>query len=252
MAALRGAGGRTCRRTNFRGADLRYASLVKCRLEGARLVDVQVYGASTWAVTTDESTEQDLVVVRNRRTAPLRTNDLHTAQLLALMLDGSGVRQVLDTVTSKLVLLLGSFAPAEKSVLDALRADLQRLGYVAVLFDFERPSARDYAETVVVLAGLSRFVVADFTNAKEVRSEILDVRRQYRFVPVVPIARSGIELPLTLINSLTLEDIDLLVRYDDVDDLLQKLPADVVVPAESHADQIAVSLARAQQRLRGV
>jgi hypothetical protein len=155
-------------------------------------------------------------------------------------------------VASKLVLILGSFAEAEKSVLDSLREELQRHGYVAVTFDFERPSALDYAETVTVLAGLSRFVVADFTNAREVRSEILQVRRQYPRVPVIPIARTGAQLPLaTMVNAFP-EEPSLLVRYDDVADLLRKLKKSVLDVAERRAEQIAETLARAEQQLRRI
>jgi len=57
-------------------------------------------------------------------------------------LRGAGVRRVLDSVSSKLVLILGSFAPDEKRVLDALRERLEHSRYVAVTFDFERPPNR--------------------------------------------------------------------------------------------------------------
>jgi len=40
---------------------------------------------------------------------------------------------------------------------DALRESLRGHGYVGVTFDFARPATLDYAETVTVLAGLSRF-----------------------------------------------------------------------------------------------
>jgi hypothetical protein len=166
------------------------------------------------------------------------------------MLDGGGVRHVFDSVTSKLVLLLGSFGPTEKPVLDALRGALQSRGYVAVTFDFERPAARDYAETVAVLAGLSRFVVADFTNAKEVRAEVSQTRQQYRRVPIIPIVAHGARLPDTALDYLDAEDVGLLVQYASVDDLLHKLDASVIEPAESRARRVAEALARAAEALR--
>lgn len=246
--------GAYCRNTDFSGADLRYASMVETRLNGANLSDVHVFGISAWGVETDANTRQDLIVGldQDEREAPLRAHDLHTAQLLGLMLDGAGVRAVLDSVASKLVLILGSFSPAEKPVLDALRSSLQSHGYVAVEFDFERPSERDYAETVLTLAGLSRFVVADFTNAKEVRAEVSQARRQYMRVPILPIAREGASLPITMINTFTAEELQLLVRYGDIDDLLQKIQPSIIRPAEERVRRIAESLSRSEAILRAL
>jgi uncharacterized protein YjbI with pentapeptide repeats len=240
-----------CARTNFRGADLRHASMVETDLRGANLSDVHVFGISAWSTRTDADTRQDLIVGDGAANdAPLRAHDLHTAQLLALMLDGIGVRQVFDSVTSKLVLVLGSFSPGEKPVLDALRLALLSRGYVAVTFDFERPSSRDYAETVLSLVGMSRFVIADFTNAKEVRAEVAQAHRQYRRVPIVPIVRQGEPLPVTMANSFSDQDLDLLVRYKDVDHLVETLDESVIDPAEALASRIAASIARSEAILR--
>ena len=41
--------------------------------------------------------------------------------------------------------------------LDAIRAELRGHGYCPVLFDFEKPTNRDYIETVCTLAHMSRF-----------------------------------------------------------------------------------------------
>jgi len=249
LAVLEGA---RCRGTDFTGADLRYASLVDSDLRGAQLLGCHVYGISAWDVQTDEITRQDLLVTRAAdEPATLRADDLLTAQLLALMLGGAGVRTVLDSVTSSLVLVLGSFAPSDKPVLDAVRTALQHRGHVAVVFDFDRPAARDYAETVVVLAGLSRFVVADFTSAKEVRSEVLSARRLYPRVPVIPIARAGVQLPITMASAFGDDELADLVRYDDVEDLVARLQDEVIAPAEARAERIAAGIARAEALLSG-
>jgi len=249
LAVLEGA---RCQGANFDGADLRYASLVNSDLRGARLVDTHVYGISAWDLKTDEHTRQDLLIARTTDEAvTLRAHDLLTAQLLALMLGGAGVRTVLDSVTSSLVLVLGSFAPSDKAVLDAVRMALQQRGHVAVVFDFDRPAARDYAETVVVLAGLSRFVIADFTSAKEVRSEVLQARRLYPRVPIIPIARAGVQLPITMASAFGDDELADLMRYADVDDLVARLQDEVIAPAEARADRIAADIARAEALPRG-
>jgi uncharacterized protein YjbI with pentapeptide repeats len=238
-----------CRRTDFVRADLRYASMVETDLRGANLDDVAVYGLSAWKIKTDASTYQDLIVGAPKSRA-LRVQDLHTAQFLALMLDDTGIRSIFHSVTSKLVLVLGSFSPIEKTVLDGLRSALRQRGYVAVTFDFERPAERDFAETVAILAGLSRFVIADFTDAKEVRAEVLLARSQFRRVPIVPIARVGAKLPITMINYFSEQELRQLVRYDDLNDLLLKLQPDVIDPAEARASSIAEYIAKSEDILR--
>ena len=213
------------------------------------------FGVSAWGVQTDERTRQDLIVsMRNDvKESPLRAQDLRTAQLLALMLDATGVRTVLDAVSSTLVLILGSFSPEEKPVLDALREGLKRHGYVAVEFDFERSDSRDYAETILTLVGMSRFVVADFTNAKEVRAEVAQARRQYSRVPIIPIAREGAPLPITMVNSFSAEELQgLLVRYLHAADLVLKVQLSIIDAAEAQVRRIEASIAQSEAILRGM
>jgi len=56
--------------------------------------------------------------------------------------------------------------------LDPIRAGLRRLGYLPIVFDFDRPTDRDFSETVMTLAGISRFIIADITKPKSVPLEL--------------------------------------------------------------------------------
>ena len=53
------------------------------------------------------------------------------------------IREVIDTITSKIVLILGRFTEERKAVLDTLRDELRRRDYLPVLFDFVRVQAFD-------------------------------------------------------------------------------------------------------------
>jgi uncharacterized protein YjbI with pentapeptide repeats len=244
-----------CERTVFAGADMRFVAMVRANMKGADLTGVHVFGISAWNTLTDADTRQDLIIGMGEKPgdAPLRAHDLQTAQLLALMLDGSGVRRVLDSVNSKLVLILGSFGPEEKPALDALRRELQAQGYVAIMFDFERPPERDYAEAVLTIAGMSRFIVADFSNAKEVRAEVAQAHSQYKRVPIIPIARTGATLPITTLTNVFLPDeLRGLVRYDDLADLSAKIRPAIIDPAEARVAQIAATIAASEALVRGL
>ena len=44
--------------------------------------------------------------------------------------------------------------------------ELRKRGYLPVVFDFRKPSNRDFTETVSTSAHMSKFVIADLTDAK--------------------------------------------------------------------------------------
>jgi hypothetical protein len=70
------------------------------------------------------------------------------------------------------VLILGRFSEERKIVLDAIRDELCKHNYLPILFDFSPSPNRDTVETVRTLAGMSRFIIADLTDAKSVLQEL--------------------------------------------------------------------------------
>lgn len=78
-----------------------------------------------------------------RYEAAITVDDIEIGQLIFLMLNDSRIRNVIDSITSKVVLILGCFTPERKPVLDAIRDELRKRDYLPVLFDFEKPFNRD-------------------------------------------------------------------------------------------------------------
>jgi hypothetical protein len=74
------------------------------------------------------------------------------AQFIYLLLHNQKIRDVIDTITSKAVLILGRFTDQRKAVLDALREELRKRNYLPILFDCSVPATRDITETVSLLA----------------------------------------------------------------------------------------------------
>jgi hypothetical protein len=85
------------------------------------------------------------------------------------------IRSVIDTITSKVVLILGSFTPERKVVLDAIRDELRKRDYLSVLFDFEKPAKKDLTGTISTLANMARFIIADLTDPSSVPHELATV-----------------------------------------------------------------------------
>lgn len=55
----------------------------------------------------------------------ITTDDIEVAQFLYLLIHNEKLRKVIDTITSKVVLILGRFTPERKAVLDALRDEVR-------------------------------------------------------------------------------------------------------------------------------
>src|SRR6266487_1722991 len=153
-------------------ADLRRSSLVDTNLSYATLTNCSVYGISVWNVQTEGAIQDDLVITR--RDEPIITVDnLDLAQFIYLLLNNKKIRDVIDTITSKVVLILGRFTEERKVILDALRDELRKHDYSPVLFDFEKPTSRSITETVRTLAHLARFIIADITDAKSIPQQLI-------------------------------------------------------------------------------
>jgi hypothetical protein len=160
--------------------DLRNANLSNCRIHGISAWDLKVEGA-----------KQDNLVVTPRRDQPRITVDnLEVAQFTYLLLHNEKIRDIIDTITSKVVLILGRFTPERKAVLDTLREELRRRDYLPVLFDFDKPAGMDLTGTVSTLARLARFIVADLTDPSSIPYELATVIPS-TVVPVQPVLLAG-------------------------------------------------------------
>lgn len=168
------------------GANLTSARLVETSFRGTRLERCCVYGIAAWSLDVAGATQLDLVVTAEGAAA-ITVDDLEVAQFVHLLLDNRRLRKCIDTVTSKLVLLLGRFSAARKPALEAIREELRQHDLVPVVFDFDRPARRDITETVSTLAHLARFVVVDLTDPRSVPHELMRIIPGLPSVPVQPV-----------------------------------------------------------------
>ena len=175
---------------NLSKADLRGALLIQANFSGATLTGSSVYGTAVWDIKIDDQTKQQNLVITPGGEAAITVNNLKVAQFIYLLLNNKEIRDVIDTINSKAVLILGRFSEERKRVLDALRDALRNKGFLPIVFDFERPKGRDFTETVKVLAGLSSFVIVDITEPRSVPLELQATVPDY-MIPFVPILQDG-------------------------------------------------------------
>ena len=96
---------------------------------------------------------------------------------------------------------------------------------------FERSKERDFTETIKILAGLLRFVIADITNPKSAPLELQATVPDY-MIPFVPIIQEG-EAPFSMFEDLKGKYSWVLdgLEYNSKDALLSVLDDAVIKPA---------------------
>jgi hypothetical protein len=162
----------------------------------------------------------------------ITVDNLEVGQFIYLLLHNEKIRSVIDTITSKAVLILGRFTPERKAVLDALREELRGHNYLPVLFDFPETESRDLTETVSLLARMARFIIADLTDPSSIPKE-LEAIVPGLAVPVQPLIE-GSARPFAMFKDYWKYDWVLPVyRYQGLETLLAVLAEKVVGPAEA-------------------
>src|SRR3989440_382984 len=173
------------RKADLREADLSQTTLVKTNFCDANLTSCSIYGISAWDIRLEGAKQRDLVITPKDQ--PMITVDnLEVAQFIYLLLHNPKIRDVIDTIAKKAVLILGRFTPERKPVLEALRTALRAKGYVPILFDFDKPSSQDLTETVSTLAHLAKFVIVDLTSPSSAPHEVMAIV-PHCIVPIQPL-----------------------------------------------------------------
>lgn len=198
-------------RANLTGANLQKAILVQTDLEGAILTNARIYGVSAWDLKGVPKDQSNLVITQDthyllynngntQKAGAITVDDLQVAQFIYLLLNRQTLRNVIDTITSKAVLILGRFTPERKLILDAMAGELRKNNLLPIIFDFEKPTDRDFTETIKTLAGISLFIIADITSPKSSPLELQAIVPDYQ-IPLVPVIQAG-EQPFSMLSDL--------------------------------------------------
>jgi uncharacterized protein YjbI with pentapeptide repeats len=229
---------------NLRGANLQSCPLVNANLTDADLTGARVYGVSAWGLKLERAKQQNLVITRTRRVwegedePEITVDNIEVAQFIYLLLHNEKIRDVIDTVGKKAVLLLGRFTDERKAVLDALREELRKRDYIPILFDFAIPATRDITETVSLLARMARFIIADLTDPSSIPKELEAIVPSLA-VPVQPLLE-GSARPYAMFKDYWKYHWVLPVYwYEGLEPLLATLAENVIVPAEEKAQALA-------------
>lgn len=179
--------------TNFEnskliGTNLERSILTQVNFKKATILNCRVYGISAWDNDFADSEQKNLSVNPLERPTIL-VDELEVAQFIYLLVNNKNIKKVFNTITERGVLILGRFSSGGLELLHAIAAKLRDLNYIPIIFDFEKPSARNYTETIKTLAGLSRFIIVDISGPS-VPQELYATVPHFK-IPFVPIVRKG-------------------------------------------------------------
>jgi uncharacterized protein YjbI with pentapeptide repeats len=244
-------------RAKLQRADLRGANLNGAILEGADLSGAHLSGTSSVGIKLDERTQQrdmrlyawgdpleDIGEPPSPQRPHILVQDLEAAYFIHTIAAREHIDEVLAAAADRTVLLLGRFTPKRMRVLESMHARLLDLGYAPVMNDFTQPAGRDTIEVVSVLAGLSRFVIADLTHSKSVplESHVIIPNIMSPFASIVEGTDAGFSMFPALQRKYPW--VMPTVSYRDVDQLVKRLETGIVQPAEALREQLLRSRRR--------
>ncbi|MFZ0918045.1 MAG: pentapeptide repeat-containing protein [Candidatus Udaeobacter sp.] len=234
------------------GANLTSADLTDADLSGTRLVETdftnatitgcRTYGASAWNVTLAGTVQHNLIITKKGEPV-VSVDGLEVGQFIYLILNNTKIRNVIDTITSKGVLILGRFSdPQRKSVLEGLREGLRNFDLLPIAFDFDRPTDKDYTETVQTLAGMSMFVIADLTSPKSTSLELEATVKQFKipYVPIIDISVDPRPFAMLVDSQKSFHWVLPTLKYESKEDLLdgENLKTHILEPAFAKREQL--------------
>jgi uncharacterized protein YjbI with pentapeptide repeats len=223
------------------GADLTGATLVRADIADANLTGCRVYGVSAWELNLNNKTKQQSLIITEEDEPEITVDNIEFAQFVYLLFHHEKIRDVIDTVGKKGVLLLGRFTDDRIAVLERLRTELRKRGYLPIVFNFDKPETKDFTETVRLLAGLSHFVIADVTNPKSAPLELQATVPEI-MVPFLPIIEEG-EEPFSMLVDLWIKHRDWVFEplyYSSLDALVGALDQEIIGPAEVSFGEVVV------------
>jgi hypothetical protein len=231
------------RNATLKGANLQGVQLAQTDLTGADLRDCKVYGMSAWDLEL-AGTNQENLLIRYRPVAEdtgkeveVVVDGLDLAAFMYFTLNNRNIARIIEAASRKWVLILGRFTE-RKHVLEAVAKALKQEQFIPILFDFGRPEQRDLIETIILLAGMSAFIIAEITNPKSTPLELQAIASNYG-VPIFPVIQDQAK-PFGMFSGLRkFRWVFPPLTYKTTDDLMAQLPAKVITPAREEARRLA-------------
>jgi hypothetical protein len=222
-------------KTILSGASFDGATFVNCNLNRVNLVgasfcvreitETVVYGIAAWDLKTCEGMKQSKLVIERTYDLystivadgkiPLMVDDIELAQFVYYLSSHRKLRDTLNVLNTRGVLMLGGFENGGLERLNSIGERLAHHGYMPMTFDFGRPDSLSMTETVITMAGLSKFVIVDLSSGPSVPFELKSIFIAMK-KPLLAIGN-----PFALFRDMA--DLTSVVRIDHQDEVETKL-----------------------------
>jgi hypothetical protein len=225
-------------RADLTGANLAYARLIGTDLADATILNCRVYGIAAWGINL-QGTKQENIIITAPGDAEITVDGIDVAQFIYLLLTNQKISNVIDTITSKAVLILGRFTEERKKVLDVLRDELRLRNRTPIVFDFGEPRSMSKTDTVKLLAQMARYIIVDLSDPNSAPYELGVISMMgLKTTPVVPIIVNN-QKPFPMLEDVLQERWSTdLIRYRDLDDLRALLDGKLVKAAEAKVHEL--------------
>ena len=207
--------------------------MIRTDISRADLTGSSIYGIAASEVKLTADTRQENLIITPPDQPAIVVDNIKVAQFIYLLLKDAEIRNLIDTITSKAVLILGRFSSERKRILDKLREELRKRHYVPILFDFQKATSGDTLETIRVLAGMAKFIIADLTEAKAVVQELQAIVPNLPFVAVRFIIMKSEREPGMLDHIRRFPwVIEGAFEYENAQEVITSIPDAIIDPAE--------------------
>jgi len=241
-------------RANLNGSNLTHAALIGAKLVEVNLSGTQfiqtdlcdatltgsrVYGVSVWDIKVNDGTKQQNLIITDHDEPVITVDNIKVAQFIYLLLNNQEIRDVIDTITSKAVLILGRFSKQRKPLLNALREELRKHDYLPILFDFQPSPNQATLGTIKTLASMARLVIADLTDARSVLMELGAVVPAFPLVAVrLMIKKSEHEYGMLDEIRSYRSVVKNTYAYEDEKEVIASITENIIAPAEAKVKQL--------------
>lgn len=231
-------------KATLRGAHLNQAHLVSTNLAAADLTGCSIHGISAWDLNLNEKTRQWSLIISPPGAPTITIDNLEVAMFIYLVLTNRKIRNVINTVANKTVLILGRFTEERREILSAIAEELRKMDFCLMTFDFQKSEKQDIMATVATLASMSRFIVVDVTSAQAMAGELASFVPDSR-IPVVPLFQPSKQEPKPHASLYTLHKkypwVFQPVEFKSKEHLIKILPDQVVKPADAKRLELRTS-----------
>lgn len=244
----------TLTNASFNGASFVNCNLNRVNLSGAKfnvkeIRETVIYGVSAWDMEISEESIQSNLIIENtgrlysqfldEGRIPMMVENIELAQFIYYLTNHKKMRDTLNILNDKGVLLLGKFKDGGLERLYEMRDWFLEQNYLPMIFDFERPSNLDLTETIITLSGLSKVVVADLSG-DSVPLELQAILNNF----TKPVIVYHDQAPFSMIKDLKRKNKYLdEIKYDGSDEQLYSQLPQKLENAETNFKNIILDLA---------